>query len=82
MSGEAEIDEHLNSARVILLLISSDFMASKYCYDIEMISAIERQKSGKARIIPVILRPVDWKGAPFSELQALPTNAEPVTSES
>lgn len=74
------IDEHLNSAHIILLLISADFLASDYCYDIEMAQAIERHKSGEARVIPIILRPVDWKGALFGELQALPTNAEPVTS--
>ncbi len=74
------IDENLNSAQIILLLISADFLASDYCYDIEMDRALERHESGEARVIPVILRPVDWKGAPFGELQALPTSAEPVTS--
>jgi len=74
------IDENLNSAQIILLLISADFLASDYCYDIELDRALERHESGEARVIPVILRPVDWKGAPFGELQALPANAEPVTS--
>ena len=30
-------------------------------------------------MIPVILRPADWRGAPFGKLQALPRNAKPVT---
>ncbi len=72
------IDEHLNSAKIILLLISSDFLASKYCYDIEMKRAIERHNLGEARVIPIILRHAYWEGSPFSKLQALPTNAEPV----
>ncbi len=75
---KGEIDEHLNSAQIILLLISSDFLASKYCYDIEMTRAMERHDSGEARVIPIILRHAYWKGSPFSKLQALPTNAEPV----
>lgn len=75
----SEIDEHLNSARVILLLISPDFMASNYCNDIEVRRAMERHEAGEARVIPVILRPVDWDGAPFSKLQAVPTDARPVT---
>ncbi len=38
-----------------------------------------RHDAGEALVIPVILRPVDWKNAPFGKLQALPQNAEPVT---
>jgi hypothetical protein len=75
-----EIDTHLNTASVILLLISSDFLASDYCYDIELARAMERHASGEACIIPVILREVDWKGAMFGKLQALPKNAEPITN--
>jgi tetratricopeptide (TPR) repeat protein len=77
---EGQIDAHLNSAAVILLLISSDFLASDYCYDVEMRRALERHDAGEARVIPVMLRAVDWKGAPFGKLQCLPTDAEPVTS--
>ena len=73
-----KIDEQLNSAQIILLLISSDFLASSYCYDIEMKRAMERHNSGEARVIPIILRHAYWEGSPFSKLQALPTNAEPV----
>lgn len=74
-----EIDQHLNRSRVILLLISADFLASNYCYDIELTRAMERHADGEACVIPVILREVDWKGAPFSKLQALPQDAKPVT---
>jgi len=74
-----KIDEHLNSAQIILLLISADFIASDYCFGIEMRRALERQEAGKARVIPIILRPVDWKKAPFGKLKALPTDAKPVT---
>jgi len=74
------IDEHLDSADVILLLISADFLASDYCYDREMTRALERHDAGDACVIPVILRSVDWRGAPFAKLQALPREAKPVTS--
>ena len=74
-----EIDEHLNTARIILLLISSDFIASDYCYDVEMQRAMERHEAGEARVIPIILRSVDWEEAPFGQLQALPTGVRPVT---
>lgn len=58
------IDSHLETAAIILLLISPDFLASDYCYGIEMDRALERQATGKARVLPIILRPVDWQGHP------------------
>lgn len=73
------IDEKLNSAGIILLLISDHFLASDYCYDIEMQQAVARHAAGTARVIPIILKPVDWSGAPFSKLQAFPKDAKPVT---
>ena len=75
-----QINEHLNIAQIILLLISADFLASDYCYDIELTRAMERHVAQEARVIPVILREVDWKNAPFGKLQALPKNALPVNN--
>ena len=75
----SEIDAQLNTSQIILLLVSAAFLASKYCYGIEMAQALKRHEAGQARVIPVILRPVDWRIAPLSKLQALPTDAEPVT---
>ena len=75
---EKEIDVHLNTSQVILLLVSADFIASSYCYDIEMKRAIERHNSGEALVIPIILRSCDWHNAPFGKLQALPTEGKPI----
>lgn len=77
-----EIDTHLNTAQIILLLVSPDFMASKYCYGVEVKRAMERHERGEAIVVPVILRPVLWHGAPFGKLQALPTDGKPVTDSS
>ena len=75
-----EIDDNLNRADIILLLISADFIASDYCYKNELEQAMAQHKAGKARVIPIILRPADWSGTSFSKLQAFPTNGKPVTS--
>src|SRR6476660_1545827 len=77
---EKEIDKHLSSAAIILLLISSDFLESTYCYGIEMTRALRRHRAGTAVVIPVILRPVDWHGAPFGKLQALPKDGKPIVT--
>jgi Novel STAND NTPase 1/TIR domain len=76
---ETEIDEHLNTASIILLLVSSDFLASDYCYDKEMQRALERHKRNEAHVIPILLRPCDWPPA-LDALQPLPRNGRPVTS--
>ncbi|WP_414576432.1 TIR domain-containing protein [Anabaena sp. CCY 9402-a] len=73
------IDDNLDIADIILLLVSANFLASDYCYDKEMMRAMERHDAREARVIPIILKPSDWSGAPFSKLQALPKNAKPVT---
>jgi eukaryotic-like serine/threonine-protein kinase len=75
-----DIDAHLDTAEIILLLISPDFLASDYCYSVEMQRALERHAHGEAYVIPIILRPVDWQGAPFAFLQGLPRDMKPVTS--
>jgi hypothetical protein len=77
---EQQIDEHLNRAQIILLLISANFLASPYCSGIEMKRAMERHKANEARVIPVILRPVHWKDVPFAKLQMLPTDGKPIAS--
>jgi hypothetical protein len=74
-----DIDEHLKQSRIILLLISADFVNSEYCYDVEMKTALERHERREALVIPVILRPVVLKGTPFAKLQALPKDAKAAT---
>ena len=77
---EGQIDEHLNTADIVVLLVSQDFLNSRYCYDVEMKRALERHKQRKTRVVPVILKPCDWKTAPFAKakLTALPKDGLPV----
>jgi hypothetical protein len=75
-----EIDKHLSTAQIVLLLASQYFMTSDYCYLDQMERALERHERGEARVIPVILRPFYWQRTPFSKLQVLPTNAKPITN--
>jgi len=80
----AELDQaisvNLEAADIILLLVSADFLASEYCYSREMLLAMERQDSGSAVVIPVILKPCDWHSAPFGKLLATPKDGKAVTS--
>lgn len=74
-----QIDQRINTAHVILLFMSPDFLASRYCYEIEGEIALRRHREGHARVIPIILRPCDWTITPFGEFQALPSGAKPIT---
>jgi internalin A len=74
------IDDNFKRAELILLLVSADFLASDYCYETEMKMALEREAKGEARVVPVILRACDWKGALFGKLQGFPKDMKPVTS--
>jgi hypothetical protein len=76
---KTQIFDHLDSAHLILLLISADFMASDFCYSVELKRAIERHEAHQARVIPIILRPTDWEGAPFAKLKVLPTDGKPIS---
>jgi hypothetical protein len=75
-----EIERNLDEADVILLLISADYLASDFLYDIEMRRAMQRHESGAATILPVIIRPVNWETSPIANLQALPREGRPVTT--
>jgi hypothetical protein len=73
------IDRHLQSAQIVLLLVSPSFIASDYCYDVEMQSALDRRQREGILVVPVILRPVVWTSTPFSQFQALPRDGRAVT---
>jgi internalin A len=77
--GKQKIDDNLERADIVLLLVSADFIASDYCYAKEMGRALERHDQGTAREIPVIVRAVNWRIAPFTKLQALPKDGKAVT---
>ena len=77
--GEEQFASH-RVVGVVLLLVSADFLASDYCYDVEMKRALERRETGDVVVIPVILRPCDWTHAPFANFQALPRDGKAVTS--
>jgi len=80
MDVSKEINAHLNTADIILLLVSSDFIGTYKYYDVEVERAMQRYDLGQALVMLVLLRPVDWKGARFDKLSPLPSNGKPVTT--
>ncbi len=78
-----EISDNIRSSQIILFLVSADFLTSDYIISApEVQHAFEQQKSGTKRVVPIIVRPVDWSSTPFAHLQVLPRNAIPATDTS
>lgn len=83
-----QIDQHLNSADLVLLLLSVDFVNSDYIWGTELKAAMQRQAAGDATVVPIVLRPMDlqaedWADLPFGNVmatQGLPRDLKPVTT--
>ncbi|HTK07410.1 MAG TPA: tetratricopeptide repeat protein, partial [Ktedonobacteraceae bacterium] len=73
--AQKAFQQELSTANIILLLISPDFMGSNYP---EMQAALTYHEQGKARVIPILIRPTYWKDTPIARLQKLPNNDKPV----
>ncbi len=70
-----EIMARLAEAEIVILLISPDFMASDYCFTLEMNAALQRFESGYGIVIPVIVRETPyWHTEAIGQLLALPTD--------
>jgi len=77
---DAAIRKHFQASDIIILLVSADFMATDYIWDVEIKAAIERHERGEATVIPIIIRPCVWSDTPFARLTALPEKAKPVST--
>ncbi len=75
------INKELESSDIILLLLSRDFLASNYCYDVEVKRALELNDEAKAIVVPVVLRQCDWKHeqSPIKGLEGIPKDGKPIT---
>jgi TIR domain len=77
---ESEISGQLESADLIILLVSADFLASEYCFGVEVETALTRLKRSEVKVVPVLLKPCLWEESRFSELQIIPRDAKAITS--
>jgi hypothetical protein len=77
---DKSISKHLATADIILLLVSIDFINSKYCYDVEFVQALALHEAGDAVVIPVILRACLWQESPLGKFQAVPKDGKAVSS--
>lgn len=74
------IQQAIDAAQIILLLITPDFLNSDYCFSAELRIAMDRHEQGTAKVLPIIARPSDWETSSFQKLQVLPKDAKPITT--
>lgn len=77
---DREIHANLSESDLFLPLVSPDFLASNYCYEREMKSALKRHEKNSLRVIPIILEPCDWRPSPLGKLKALPKDGKPIST--
>lgn len=75
-----EVRQQMEAADLYLLLVSSAFIESDYCFQKEFSRACERQEAGHARVVPIIVRECDWKIPALRKFKALPQDGKPVIS--
>ena len=75
---EPEILSKLETADIVILLLSNDFIRSDYCFLKEMERACERDKAGECAIVPVVVRACAFTKLELGELQAIVPNGKPV----
>jgi tetratricopeptide (TPR) repeat protein len=64
---------------ISLLLISFNLLAAEHFSDQEIQHILDIQDLKKARVIPVLLQPCDWRTTLLGTLQPLPLNGVPVS---
>jgi TIR domain-containing protein len=74
----SEIKDELKEADVVLLLVSPEFLASRYCRQVELPATLDLHDCGLTSAIPIILRPCSWHETSLGRLQALPRGGKPV----
>lgn len=78
---EDTISKSIEDSDIILLLISSDFISSDYCYNVEMKKALQLHEEGRTKVVPIILRECMWEYSDFAQLQALPKNGKAIQGD-
>ncbi len=72
------IDDNLESADCVLLMVTPDFIASDFCYSVEMGRALQKHREHRILVLPVIVRPADWQHTPLGDLQVMPKDGKPI----
>jgi hypothetical protein len=73
------IQDAMNDCDLALLLVSPDYLASRFIQEAEQPTLLQRRQEMQLRVIPIIVRPCQWQSEPvLKDLQALPKDGKAV----
>lgn len=73
MEWRKEIFEKLAEAEIVICLVSSNFIASDFCYSVELKEALEGHEAGTKIVVPIQIKTCAWTKLPFGKIQGLPS---------
>lgn len=76
---DTTIADAQDASTIFMPIVSPDFLASDYCYELEMKTALDKAASGKMTVFPVIAEPCDWLASPLRQFKAAPKNGKPIS---
>jgi predicted Ser/Thr protein kinase len=77
-----ELEKAIEAAKVAVLLISADFLASKFIAEQELPRLLAAAREGGATILPVILSPCGFEVSNLAQFQAVNRPSRPLTKMS
>ncbi|MEZ5986764.1 MAG: toll/interleukin-1 receptor domain-containing protein [Hyphomonas sp.] len=75
---DEEIERNLAESQIFIAVVSPDFIASDYCYEREMATALEMHTKGRIRVVSVIVEPCEWQKSPLGNFLVAPKDGKPV----
>jgi len=76
-----EILDAINKAAIAILLISADFLTSKFINDVEVPIILKREEEGLIRIVPILIRDCSYENIEWlSNIQMRPKDAKPLAT--
>ncbi len=69
---DGKIKQELKEADIIIFLVSADFLATDYIWDVELGTALERDNdpNDKVSVVPIILKKCDWMDSPLGKFNS------------
>ena len=75
---DREIAKNLADSQLFIAVVSPDFLASSYCYDIELATALEMHQDDRIRVVSVIVEPCEWRKSPLGPFLVAPKDGKAV----
>lgn len=76
---DLEIKNKLNTAHIVLMLVSANFLTTNYIWNIEVQDTLVKQQKGDVTALPIILSPCAWTQTALAKFQALPRKGRPIS---